>query len=166
MAWPTVNGKGQEGFSYITLLFMIVVLGLAAGMAGRHWSMEARREAEAELIFRGTEIASGIKRYYEESPGAKAYPKSLEELVEDKRYPVSKRHLRRLYSDPMTGKPDWKIVKAPGGGIMGVASSSVREPLKKKGFPSSLKGLDDRVSYGEWEFVFVPANVNSQHAVK
>lgn len=155
-----MNGKGQEGFTYISLLFVIVVLGLAAGGAGRHWSMEARREAEAELIFRGRQIAAGIKKYYEESPGAKAYPRSLAELVEDKRYPVAKRHLRKVYSDPMTGKPDWKTVKAPDGGIMGVASSSEKEPVKKKGFPSDLKGFDDRASYGEWAFVFIPVNSN------
>jgi len=159
-----MNGKGQYGFTYLSLLFVIVVLGLAAGIAGRYWSMEARREAEAELIFRGSQIAAGIKRYYEESPGAKAYPRSLEELVEDKRWPVAKRHLRRIYPDPMTGKSDWQTVRAPDGGIMGVASSSEKEPLKKKGFPTALKGFEDRSSFGDWQFVFVPLNAQPQQA--
>lgn len=155
-----MNGNGQEGFTYISLLFVILVLGLAAGGAGRHWGMEAKREAEAELVFRGRQIAAGIKRYYEESPGVLAYPRSLKDLIEDKRYPVAKKHLRKVYSDPMTGKSDWKTINAPDGGIMGVASSSEREPLKKKGFPTDLKGFEDRASYGEWVFVFAPANSN------
>lgn len=166
MASHTMNGKGQDGFTYISLLFVIVVLGFTAGVAGRYWGMEARREAEKELIFRGSQIAAGIKRYYEESPGARAYPRSLADIVDDKRYPVAKRHLRKVYSDPMTGKPDWKIVKAPDGGVMGVASSSEKEPLKKKGFSSDLKDFDEKTSYAEWAFVFVPVNNNPPAVTK
>lgn len=161
-----MNGRAQKGFTYLSLLFVIAVLGIAAGMAGRYWSMEARREAEAELLFRGRQISAGIKRYYEESPGAKAYPRSLDELIEDKRWPVAKRHLRKIYPDPVTGKADWQTVKAPDGGIMGVASSSEREPLKKKGFPSDLSGFEDRSSYADWQFVFVPLNTTQANTTQ
>lgn len=142
----------------MSVLFMITVMGLAAGAAGKYWSFEGKREKEEELVFRGRQIRAAIERYYFESPGAKSYPRRLEELVDDKRYPATKRHLRKLYADPVTGNADWSTVKSPDGGIMGVASSSELEPIKKKGFPLDLKGFDDRTSYGEWLFVFVPQN--------
>lgn len=157
MESPTVNGK--EGFTYLSVLFMITVMGLAAGAAGKYWSVEAQRDKEDELIFRGREIRAAIGRYYFESPGANSYPRSLEDLVKDPRYPVAKRYLRRVYPDPMTGEASWEIIKAPDGGIMGLRSASEAEPIKKKGFPFELKGFEDRHSYGEWLFVFVPQEV-------
>lgn len=148
--------SGKEGFTYLSVLFMIMVMGLAAGVAGKYWSFEAKRQNEEELLFRGRQIMTAIERYYFASPGAKSYPRSLEDLVNDKRHPVTKRHLRKIFTDPLTGDADWNMIKALDGGIMGVASSSEAEPIKKKDFPLELKGFDDRTSYGEWLFVFVP----------
>lgn len=158
-----MNGKfivRQSGFTYLSVLFLITLLGLAAGAAGKYWSFEAKRDREDELIFRGRQIRAAIERYYYESPGAKSYPKSLEDLVDDSRYPVHKHYLRKMYADPVTGKADWEIIKSPDGGIMGVRSSNEDEPIRKKNFPSDLKSFEDRNSYGEWLFVFVPQNVN------
>lgn len=150
-----MNGRAQGGFTYLSLLFMITVLGIAAGAAGKYWSTEARRSSEEELLFRGMQIRAAIASYHDTSPGAKAYPGSLDELLLDKRHPVTRRHLRRLYTDPMTGKADWQLIEAPGGsGIMGVRSSSEKEPLKKKGFPDGLVGFEESGSYGQWEFVY------------
>lgn len=151
--------RGNGGFTYLSVLFMVTVMGLAAGAAGKYWSFEAKREREGELLFRGQQIRAAIERYYFESPGAKSYPRSLEDLVNDKRYPVIKRYLRKIYADPITGNADWEILRSPDGvGITGVRSSSDAEPIKKKGFPLDLKGFEDRISYSEWQFVFVPPN--------
>lgn len=147
----------RSGFTYLTLLFIIVAMGLSLAVAGKVVSTYSKREKEAELIFRGGEIRKAIGAYYMESVGAKAYPKDLQYLLKDQRYPVVKRYLRKLYDDPFTGKPDWELIKAPDGGIMGVKSRSTEEPLKKGNFPSELTGFDDRAKYSEWEFIYVPA---------
>ncbi len=146
----------SPGFTYLSLLFIIIVMGLAAGGAAQVWSTSAKRDAEAELLFRGMQIRGAIGMYYEQSPGAKAYPKTLEDLLKDPRYPAAKRYLRRLYDDPFTGKPDWEPIKAPDGGIIGVRSNSEKEPYKKKNFPQGLAGFEDRTSYRDWGFVYVP----------
>ncbi|MBI5492856.1 MAG: type II secretion system protein [Deltaproteobacteria bacterium] len=148
---------GNRGFTYISLLFLIAVMGITVTAAAGVWSTAARREAEEELLFRGMQIQSAIGMYYEQSPGAKAYPRALEDLLKDNRYPVAKRYLRRLYEDPFTGKPDWEPIKAPDGGIMGVRSVSEAEPMKKKNFPRELAGFEDRGSYRDWGFVYVPS---------
>ncbi len=157
-----VGGISDEnGFSYLAVLFMMVVMGSVLATAGQVWSTAAGREKEAELIFRGGQIRKAIGRYYEESPGAKAYPKKLEDLLNDSRWPVIKRHLRKLYVDPMTGKPDWEIIKAADGGIMGVKSRSPRDAYKRTNFPPALSGIEGKAKYNEWEFVYTPAPVLS-----
>ena len=146
----------NRGFTYLSLLFLITVMGLAASAAGKAWSTGARREMEEELIFRGSEIRRAIGRYYEESPGAKAYPRAIEDLIKDPRYPATKRHLRRLYSDPFTGKPDWGVIRTPEGWIIGVRPGSDKEPYKKGNFPKELAGLEGKTRYSEWEFAYYP----------
>ncbi|MBI5234875.1 MAG: type II secretion system protein [Deltaproteobacteria bacterium] len=144
------------GFTYLTALFMITVMGIALASAGQVWSTAAKREKEAELLFKGDQIRKAIGGYYEESPGAKTYPRTLEDLINDKRWPVVKKHLRKLYTDPMTGKADWELIKAADGGIMGVKSRSARHAYKRKGFSQALQGLEGKTKYSEWAFIYVP----------
>jgi len=148
--------SGQAGFTYVSVLFMIVVMGIALAVAGEVWSTTAKREREAELLFRGEQIMNAIGSYYNRSPGAKMYPERLEELLKDKRGVGTRRHLRRLYVDPMTRKADWDLVKEKSGRIKGVKSASRDEPIKKENFPLRFMDFVDKASYNEWEFVYDP----------
>lgn len=147
----------DKGFTYLALLFAVTVIGITFAVGGQVWSTVVMREKEKELLLRGGEIRAAIGRYYEKSPGSKAYPRNLVELLKDPRYPVTSRYLRRIYEDPMTGKPDWELISAPGGGIMGVKSRSSKEPYKKKDFPKELQGFEGKSKYSEWEFIYIPA---------
>lgn len=64
---------------------------------------------------------------------------TLEDLLEDKRYLSIKRHITTLYPAPFSGKAQWKLIPAPGGGIQGVAFEG--------------EGLDVPIAR---QFVFVP----------
>jgi hypothetical protein len=91
-----------------------------------------QRAKEAELLFIGGEYKRAIAGYYGSTPGAlKQLPKRLEDLLRDSRYPVVRRHLRKIYVDPMTGRSEWGIVATPAG-ITGVYSLSEREPFRKR----------------------------------
>jgi type II secretory pathway pseudopilin PulG len=150
-------GRGREGgFTYITLLFVIIVIGMALASTGQLWSTIVKREREAELIFRGSEIRKAIESYYKRPGVINVYPKSLKDLVKDNRLTTVKRHLRKIYVDPMTGESDWVLIKAPDGGIQGVRSRSEEEPFKKKDFPEELSALEGKSKYSEWEFVYTP----------
>lgn len=129
------------GFTYIGLLIAVVVLGIGLSAVGTVWHTQAQREREQELLFIGREFRTAIAAYYRTFH---QYPQDLNDLLEDKRSPEPSHFLRRLYADPMTGAADWTLLHADllgvtstigGGGIMGVASSSTAEPLKKKEFP-------------------------------
>lgn len=150
--------RDESGFTYIAMLVAVVVMGVALGITAEISSTIAKREREAELIFRGSAIKTAIARYYDSSPGVKRFPKLIGELVEDKRFPVPKRHLRKLYKDPMVADGNWNLIRMKNGAsIIGVSSLSEDVALKTAGFPGILdEYFEDKGSYSEWEFIFDP----------
>jgi type II secretory pathway pseudopilin PulG len=147
----------ERGVALLTVLVMVVILGLTAGMAGQSLGAFMQREREAELLWRGQQYRQAIASYYNIKHGPQQMlPPKLEDLVRDPRFPGVVRHLRRLYLDPMTGK-EWDLVKDPAEKIIGVRSTSDLEPFQQAGFPKGLEDLEGKTTYREWEFVFVPA---------
>jgi type II secretory pathway pseudopilin PulG len=142
------------GFTYIGLLIAVVILGLVMSQVGILWRTQAQREREQELLFIGHEFKKAIASYY--ASGGHQYPQELADLLEDKRFPEPRHHLRRLYLDPMTGAADWTLVRVDMQGITGIASSSKTEPIKKAGFDEDEKKFEEATSYGDWQFVYVP----------
>ena len=105
------------------MLLAVAVLGVGLVAAAEVWVTSARRQKTEEIEWIGAQFTQAIGSYYESTPGAaKAYPQSLQELLEDRRSPTIHRHLRRLYRNPFTGKPDWEFVKSADGRIRGVRS--------------------------------------------
>lgn len=150
---------GQRGAILIMLLVMVVIMGLAAGMAGQTWRDTIQRAREAELLWRGQQYQQAIASYYSVNHGAqRMLPAKLEDLVRDPRFPNVVRHMRKLYNDPMTGE-EWQLVTDPAERIVGVHSSSDLEPFQKDGFPKTLEQLKGKSTYSEWQFVFaIPRN--------
>jgi type II secretory pathway pseudopilin PulG len=147
-----------RGFTYLAVLIVVAVCGILMAATGVSWHTLAQRERERELLFVGDQFRRAIGLYYERSPGGlKAFPKTLEDLLQDKRYPAAQRYLRKIYRDPISGKADWGLVDAPGGGIMGVYSSSEVAPFKRAGFRAADDAFKDRSHYSDWRFVYVPA---------
>ena len=142
------------GFTYLTVLFVVAILGGGLALVGEVWHTAALRDKEAELLFVGHQYRKAIERYYLSGP--RLYPRALEDLLKDPRQPGAVRYLRRLYPDPLTGK-EWSIVKAADGGILGVHSVSEEKPLKSAGFRISDKEFETAAKYSDWKFVFTPA---------
>jgi type II secretory pathway pseudopilin PulG len=147
----------QAGFTYLALLFTVAVAGVVLAATGALWSVEAQREREVELLFVGNQFRQAIRSYYEQSPGMlKHYPMNLDELVKDNRYLGVKRHLRRIYTDPIMGRSEWGLLMAPEGGIMGVRSLSDRAPIKRSTFLLRDAMFEGKDMYSEWHFVYRP----------
>ncbi len=150
-------GNRQQGFTLLGLMIAIGVMGAGLAAYGELASHAAQREKEQELLFIGNQFRQAIAAYYERSPGgAKTLPKKLEDLLEDKRYPMPQRYLRKLYADPITGKPEWGLVPGPDGGIMGVRSLSEDAPIKTGGFAPRDITLSEAGRYSDWTFSYVP----------
>jgi len=151
-----------DGFTYIGLLFFVALMGAALVGVAQIWHVQVQRDREAELLFIGDQFRRAISLYYERAPGgARQYPKRIEDLLQDPRYPNVQRYLRRLYVDPMTGKPQWGLMKAPDGSIIGVFSLSEETPIKTAGFTGANAGFVDAVTYREWKFAYMPADARA-----
>jgi type II secretory pathway pseudopilin PulG len=147
----------DSGFTYLTVLIIIALMGVGLALAGEVWHTAAMRDKEAELLFVGNQYRNAISLYYESTPGAvKRYPRTLEELLKDERYPTVRRYLRSLYPDPVTGKPEWGIIKAPDGGVMGVYSLSEEQPFKAANFRPRDKTFEGAAKYSDWKFAYLP----------
>ena len=145
--------KAQRGFTYMAFLLFIAVAGAGLAAYGELASHAAQREKEAELLFRGEQYRDAIASYYKKE---QRYPKALQDLLEDKRYPMPVRHLRKLYRDPITGDEEWGLVEAPGGGVMGVFSRSEQEPVKTGNFSPKNQEFAETQRYADWKFVHSP----------
>jgi len=153
----TGNKNQQLGFILIGLLVLIMIAGLVLATAGVKWNEARKREREQELLKVGDTIRKAIGNYYNQTPGVvKQYPPNLEALLKDDRYPVPRRYLRKIYADPITQVPDWGILQAPSGGVLGVYSKSPLKPFKTKNFRPTYRYFENQRSYGEWFFAYVP----------
>lgn len=151
------------GFTYLGLLFIVAVMGFAMTLAAQVWETKVRREKEGELLFVGNQIREAIGSYYEEMPdGVKRYPSRLGDLLQDNRFPGIKRHLRRLYLDPITGSAEWGLISSEEGGIQGIYSLSNLAPFKKTGFSAEDAEFEGKLQYSEWQFVYVPSNSTNE----
>jgi type II secretory pathway pseudopilin PulG len=131
-----VRAGAQRGFTYLALLLALALSATALAAAGVVWHTETQRAQEAELLFIGGEFGRAIASFYNATPGpVKQLPKRLEDLLRDTRYPTLRRHLRKIYVDPITGKAEWGIVATPAG-ISGVYSLSARQPFRNRSAPA------------------------------
>jgi type II secretory pathway pseudopilin PulG len=148
--------RRQGGFTYVGLLLLLALAGTALAGAGTLWSTESRRDREAHLLFTGEQFLDAITAFRERTPAGQQprFPRRLDELLEDKRWPTTRRHLRQVFVDPMTGTRDWGLVRGPGGEIMGVHSLADGKPLKRANFPERMEAFAVADSYRDWRFVY------------
>jgi len=146
-------GVRPRGYALVIALIAVVIASLAASLVIQNAQTKARRERETQLLWAGLQIRDALASYKSASPqGAPNLPLRLEDLVEDKRFPVPRRHLRQIYPDPMTGKQDWELIRL-GERIVGVHSRSTERPLKKGNFPPGAGDFSSAGSYADWRFV-------------
>jgi len=154
-----VNGR-QAGFTYIALLIAVAILGATLAAVGQVWHTLLQRDREKELLFIGNQFRLGIDSYYASN---RRFPLRLEDLLLDEQSAGVKRYLRKVFVDPITGHPDWGLVKLDNGQLIGIYSLSDEKPLKRSGFHGSTADLDDKDKYSDWVFMTtVRGIVNAQ----
>ncbi len=145
----------QQGTALLTVLFLVVLLGLTASLAGQTLKALVQREREEELLWRGQQYMQALASYYRFNSSGQRLPASLEELLRDPRAPGVVRHLRRLYDDPMTSQP-FEPIMDPASRVVGVRSTSALAPFRQDNFPDELESLKGKSHYAEWQFIFTP----------
>ncbi len=124
--------RRQRGFTYLWVLVAVALIGVGLAATAEVWVTSAGRARLAQADWAGAQYAQAIGSYYELSPGvAKSYPNSLEELLEDRRGPVVRRHLRAMYRNPFSSDGTWELVRAGDSRIHGVRLS-LPEPIEPR----------------------------------
>jgi type II secretory pathway pseudopilin PulG len=92
--------RAEAGFSLVGAAAGITIMLTLMAMAMPAWRYVMQDDREEELIFRGTQIADAIARCQRDTH---AMPVSLE-------YLVSKKFLRKAYTDPMSKHGRWRFI--------------------------------------------------------
>ena len=165
MALHISTGKYEkgEGFAYIALLAVLAILVLAVTLASESIYLNAKREREQQLFFVGEQFRNAIASYNSKSFEGKAaqFPKSLDDLLKDKRFIKPIYHLRRIYRDPMTRDLQWGLVKNGQQQIVGVYSLST-EPVLITNFDANLVKVDvnqNALIYSDLKFIYTPEKI-------
>jgi len=121
---------GEQGFLLLACIFLIAIMLLALSIAAPRVAWGIRHEREVESTHRAQQYVRGIQLYYRKFGH---YPTSIDQLKNTNNI----RFLRKEYPDPMTGKPDWRLIH------LGESKTTIKgffgEPLA--GLPGSSTGL-------------------------
>lgn len=145
----------QAGFTYLGLIIFVFIIGLVGAATLKVGALLQRAQAEHELLEIGAQFSAALKSYADATPrGQPPQPMSLQELLRDTRFPNPRRHLRKIFVDPVGGKAEWGLVRAgEGGRILGVHSLSQAAPLKLANFDSRFRNFENREHLSEWKFM-------------
>jgi hypothetical protein len=142
--------RRHSGFAYLFLLFFVALLAITALAMGSVQYYEKTRSDEAELLRIGGEFRAALATY-RDSTEPHEYPASLDQLLTDQRSQSTRRHLRKIYFDPITRTQEWGLV-IENGRIVGIHSLSEREPLKISGFEPDDADFEGAKHYSDWVF--------------
>jgi len=145
----------QGGFTYLGLIIFVAIVGMVGAATLKIGSLLQRAHTEEELLEIGYQFSAALKSYSEVTPrGQPQQPMTLQELLRDPRFPNPRRHLRKIFVDPISGKAEWGLVRAGDGGrILGVHSLSQATPLKLANFDKRFPGFENSKHISDWKFM-------------
>ena len=148
------RSRRHGGFTYLSLIILVAIIGMATAATLKMGSVIQRSRAEQQLLDIGAAYSDALQSYADATPaGMPTQPPSLQELLRDPRFPGTRRHLRRVYVDPMTGGTEWGIVYLGNKvGVLAVYSLSDAKPVKIGNFPPRFAALAGRQKISEWRF--------------
>jgi type II secretory pathway pseudopilin PulG len=146
--------NAARGFTYLSLIIVVAIVAMVTASAIKLGSVLQRSRAEQELLDIGAAFSDALKSYADATPqGLPTQPPSLKELLKDPRFPGTRRHLRKIFVDPMTGKAEWGIVYLGDKvGVLAVYSLSDARPVKIGNFPVRYSGFEGKSRISEWKF--------------
>jgi type II secretory pathway pseudopilin PulG len=93
--------RNDAGYAMAALLVTIAVMGVLMTVAMPAWRQQAKREKEAELIFRAGQYVHAIELFKRKT--ANAYPPNIDVLIKG-------RFLRKKFTDPMTKNGEFRLL--------------------------------------------------------
>lgn len=130
--------RKERGYALLTVMFLGLLLAIAATTASLSSYTQGKRELEDEMIWRGNQYVRGIQLYYRKNG---RFPKDLEDLT--KYDPGQPRFLRKAYKDPMNKEDgSWRLIyMGPGGQLLGSVMHTTISGIAGQPTPGSLGGV-------------------------
>ncbi len=94
----------ESGYVLLAVMLTLLLMLIALSVEAPRIAQQIKRDKEEELIHRGKDYATAVKRFVHKNGGR--YPASVEQLENTNHV----RFLRKKYVDPITGESDWKMV--------------------------------------------------------
>lgn len=111
----------QAGFTYLWVLVAVALVGIGLAATAEVWVTSSGRARLDQADWAGAQYAQAIGSYYASSPGgAQLYPDGIAALLEDRRGPVVRRHLRSAYRNPFAADGQWELVRGGDSRVRGV----------------------------------------------
>jgi type II secretory pathway pseudopilin PulG len=149
---------GQQrarGFTYLGLIILLAIMALVAAAGLKMGTLLQRAAAEEELLEIGAQFSEALRSYAAATPpGKPTHPPTLQDLLKDPRFPNTRRHLRKIFVDPVTGKAEWGVIYLGDKvGVLGVYSLSNLRPLKIANFDIRFLNMENREKISDWKFL-------------
>lgn len=147
--------RREGGFTYLGLIILLTIIGLVGAAALKVDALLRRAAAEEELLEIGAAFSAALQSYADATPKdqPKLPPPSLKELLNDPRFPGVRRHLRKIFVDPLTGKAEWGILyQGDRRGVLAVYSLSGAKPLKVANFDARFPNFENKAHISDWKF--------------
>lgn len=105
---PYTKGEreAESGYMLLAVVVMVALVLIALSVAAPVIGRDLRRDKEVESEHRAEQYVRAVRLYYRKTG---SYPPSMEALEKTNNV----RFLRQKYVDPLTGKPDWRIIHQP-----------------------------------------------------
>ena len=110
----------ESGYALLLIFAMAAVIAISLYSQVPRVAFEAQRDKEQLLVDRGQEYQRAVTLFVRKF---NRFPSTMEELDNTN----TQRFLRRHFTDPMTGKADWRILHAGPGGVITDSVTSVKQ---------------------------------------
>jgi type II secretory pathway pseudopilin PulG len=154
MAARVSHARRGAGFTYLGLIILVSIIGLVGAASLKVGALLQRAAAEEELLAAGAAFSDALQSYAAATPrGQPQQPPGLQDLLKDPRFPYPRRHLRKIFIDPVSGKAEWGIIYAGDQvGVLGVYSLSQARPLKVANFDARFLNFENKEHLSDWKF--------------
>lgn len=144
----------QAGFTYVAVLAIVAIAGIALAAIGTRVADRVQREREQQLLRVGQLYAQALLAYHRGSPGSdKTWPRDVRDLLQDPRMLGTVRYLRAPYTDPMMPGQPFALIRAADDTIRGVYSTSTATPFHDAPMDLGVVALPPAQHYADWQFI-------------
>lgn len=136
--------SGQRGYAMAALLVSVSIMAIVMSALLPVWKHQARREKEAEMVFRGEQYARAIRLF--RAKNGQSPPPNIDVLVQG-------RYIRKKYKDPFTGEDFLALSGQQAGATTGQPQGTGIIAVVSKSKETSIRNYRGATTYNQFQYV-------------